>query len=226
MKFDKDLSAEYERGIRRTLPSYDAMLRLAQAFLQHHLPNQANILIVGVGSGNELLHFSEANDLWQFMALDPSQDMLDITTAKLQQQQLQHRVTLLNDTLLTASLNQKFDGATCLLVLHFIKDRQQQIATLQQLANQLKPGAPFIIVCKCGVQGSEQTEQQFDLWRAYWLQNTKLTTTQVNKMEQQIRALGFISEQEMFALLEEAGFEKISRFFSTTLFCGWTCYKK
>lgn len=226
MKFDKDLSAEYERGIRRTLPSYDAMLRLAQAFLQHHLPNQANILIVGVGSGNELLHFSEANNLWQFTALDPSQDMLDITTAKLQQQQLQHRVTLLNDTLLTASLNQNFDGATCLLVLHFIKDRQSQIATLQKLATHLKPGAPFIIVCKCGVQGSEQTEQQFDLWRAYWLQNTKLTTTQVNKMEQQIRALGFISEQEMFALLEEAGFEKISRFFSTTLFCGWTCYKK
>lgn len=226
MKFDKELSAEYERGIRRTLPSYDAMLRLSQAFLQMALPKQANILIAGVGSGNELLHFADTNHAWQFTALDPSQAMLTITQQKLYDQQLQNPVELLKGTVLNVSLTKQFDGATCLLVLHFIKTRAEQVATVKKLAEHLKQGAPFIIVCKCGEQGTEQTEQQFDLWRAYWLQNTKLSVEQVASMEKQIRSLSFITEQEMVCILKDAGFEKIARFFSTTLFCGWTCYKK
>ena len=226
MKFDKELSAEYERGIRRTLPSYDAMLRLSQAFLQMALPEKAHILIAGVGSGNELLHFADANHAWQFTALDPSQAMLAITKQKLSEQAVQNCTQLVEGTVLNASLTNQFDGATCLLVLHFIKTRAEQVATIKKLAQHLKQGAPFIVVCKCGKQGTEQTEQQFDLWRAYWLKNTKLSVEQVASMEKQIRSLSFITEQEMLCILNDAGFEKITRFFSTTLFCGWTCYKK
>ena len=32
MNFNTELATEYEKGIRRTLPSYDAMLRLTQTF--------------------------------------------------------------------------------------------------------------------------------------------------------------------------------------------------
>ncbi|HJH10348.1 MAG TPA: class I SAM-dependent methyltransferase [Metalysinibacillus jejuensis] len=226
MEFTKDLSAEYERGIRRTLPSYDAMLRLSQAFLSLTLDDQAHILVAGVGSGNELLHFAQANSHWQFTALDPSQAMLAITSEKLKNDQLQPRVTLVEGTVLQAPLTATFEAATCLLVLHFIKERAEQLATLQKIAEHLQPGAPFIIVCKCGELGNPETEQQFDLWRAYWLQNTKLTPEQVETMEQQIRTLGFLTEADMRSMLQTAGFEKITRFFSTTLFCGWTCFKK
>lgn len=225
MEFDKNLSAEYEKGIRRTLPSYDAMLRLTTAFMQMHLPQKASLLSIGVGSGNELIHLANANNQWHFTALDPSQAMLDITSQKLNTASLDKRVILKEGTILNTTMAKHFDGATCLLVLHFIKP-EEQLVTLQKIAACLTKGAPFVLACKCGQQGTEQTEEQFALWRAYWQQNTRLTYEQINDMETSIRALHFLSETDVIHLLEEAGFTRISRFFSTTLFSGWTCYKR
>jgi len=51
MEFNHTLANEYEKGIRRTLPSYDAMLRLIQTFYRSTLHEHADILVVGAGSG-------------------------------------------------------------------------------------------------------------------------------------------------------------------------------
>jgi len=180
MEFNHTLANEYEKGIRRTLPSYDAMLRLIQTFYRSTLQEQADMLIVGAGSGNEILQ-------------------LPATT---------------------------FDAASCVLVLHFIQGYEEKLSTLKEIYNHLKPGAPFTLVSKYGQPGTIETELQFDLWRSYWLQHTKLSTSDVAEMENSIRALSFMPEKEILTLLQEAGFIKPSRFFATTLFGGWVCFKK
>ena len=225
MKFNDDLATEYEKGIRRTLPSYDAMLRLTQTFFQSALPDEAQFLVVGAGSGNEILQLAEQKPHWSFVGVDPAEAMLHFAKERLNT--LPNNITLLHGTLLDTKLPiTQFDAASCLLVLHFIESYEEKLTTLKAIARHLKPGAPFVLVSKYGQLGSTETELQFDLWRAYWLQHTKLTSEQVADMEQSVRALSYMSEKDILTLLQEAGFSQPSRFFATTLFGGWICRKQ
>ncbi|MFJ7733001.1 class I SAM-dependent methyltransferase [Lysinibacillus sp. NPDC097231] len=225
MKFNNTLASEYEKGIRRTLPSYDAMLRLAQTFYQATLPDNADFLVVGSGSGNEILQFAENRPYWSFVGMDPAEAMLQIAKERLKS--LPNNISLYQGTILDTKLpSAKFDAASCILVLHFINDDQEKLATLKEIANNLKAGAPFVIVSKYGQLGSVETELQFDLWRAYWLQHTKLSPSEVADMENTIRSLSYMREEDILTLLQQAGFTKPSRFFATTLFGGWICYKE
>ncbi|MGE7913333.1 class I SAM-dependent methyltransferase [Lysinibacillus xylanilyticus] len=224
MEFNNTLANEYEKGIRRTLPSYDAMLRLTQTFYHSTLPEQAEFLIVGSGSGNEILQFAEKRPHWSFVGIDPSSAMLQIAEERLKP--LPNNMSLHQGTILDLLPSVKFDAASCILVLHFIDDYQEKLATLKEIANNLKPGAPFVLVSKYGQLGSLETELQFDLWRAYWLQHTKLSPSEVAEMEKSIRSLSFMREEDILSLLQQAGFTKPSRFFATTLFGGWICYKE
>ncbi|MDM5250910.1 MULTISPECIES: class I SAM-dependent methyltransferase [unclassified Lysinibacillus] len=225
MEFNNTLANEYEKGIRRTLPSYDAMLRLTQTFYQSTLPEKADFLIVGSGSGNEILQLAEKRAHWSFVGIDPSSAMLQIAEERLKP--LPNNMSLHQGTILDTLLpSVKFDAASCILVLHFINDHQEKLATLKEIANNLKPGAPFVLVSKYGQLGSLETELQFDLWRAYWLQHTKLSPSEVAEMEKSIRSLSFMREEDILSLLQQAGFTRSSRFFATTLFGGWICYKE
>ncbi len=224
MEFNYKLANEYEKGIRRTLPSYDTMLRLTQSFYQSALHEKAEFLVVGSGSGNEILQLAEERPHWSFVGIDPSEAMLQIAGERLKS--LPNKISFYQGTILDARLPAvKFDAASCVLVLHFIQDDQEKLATLKEIANRLKLGAPFVLVSKYGQPGSLETELQFDLWRAYWLQHTKLTPSDVAEMEQSIRSLSFMREEDILSLLQQAGFTKPSRFFATTLFGGWLCYK-
>ncbi len=224
MEFNNTLANEYEKGIRRTLPSYDAMLRLTQTFYHSTLPEKAELLVVGSGSGNEILQLAEHKPAWSFVGIDPSEAMLQIAEERLKS--LPNQISLYQGTILDTKLpTAEFDAASCILVLHFIIGDQEKLATLKEIANNLKPGAPFVLVSKYGQPGSLETELQFDLWRAYWLQHTKLTSSEVADMEKSIRSLSFMPEEDILTLLQKAGFTKPSRFFATTLFGGWICYK-
>lgn len=225
MEFNHTLANEYEKGIRRTLPSYDAMLRLIQTFYRSTLHEHAEMLIVGAGSGNEILQLADGRPHWSFMGIDPSESMLDIAKERLQS--LPNDLSFYQGTLLDTHLPAiKFDAASCVLVLHFIQGYEDKLSTLKEICNHLKPGAPFVLVSKYGRPGTIETELQFDLWRSYWLQHTKLSVADVAEMEKSIRALSFMAEEDILTLLQEAGFITPSRFFATTLFGGWVCFKE
>jgi len=225
MEFNHTLANEYEKGIRRTLPSYDSMLRLIQTFYRSTLHEHAEMLIVGAGSGNEILQLADGRPHWSFTGIDPSESMLDIAKERLRS--LPNDLSFYQGTLLDTHLPAiKFDAASCVLVLHFIQRYEDKLSTLKEIWNQLKPGAPFVLVSKYGRPGTIETELQFDLWRSYWLQHTKLSVADVAEMEKSIRALSFMAEEDILTLLQEAGFIKPARFFATTLFGGWVCFKE
>ncbi len=225
MEFNNSLANEYEKGIRRTLPSYDAMLRLIQTFYHSTLREKAEILIVGAGSGNEILQLAEGRPFWSFTGIDPSESMLKIAKERLKS--LSNMMSFHQGTILDTQLSTKnYDAASLVLVLHFIQDYEDKLSTLKEIANHLKPGSPFVLVSKYGEPGSIETELQFDLWRSYWLQHTKLSVSDVAEMEKSIRSLSFMREEDIVTLLQKAGFIKPSRFFATTLFGGWVCFKE
>ena len=80
MQFDKEMAAEYDKGVRRTLPTYDSMFKLVQAYLRANIDTTRKLLIIGAGGGNELATLGPANPEWTFTAVDPAPPMLDFAT--------------------------------------------------------------------------------------------------------------------------------------------------
>lgn len=76
--FDGPRSSRYDHKIRASIPGYEALHAMAHDFLRQALPEQARILVVGSGTGMELLTLGAAHTGWRFTATDLSSDMLAI----------------------------------------------------------------------------------------------------------------------------------------------------
>lgn len=223
MQFNTETATEYDRGIRRTLPSYDAMFRIVHAHLRYAINSTSEVLIIGAGGGTELAVLGPANKDWQFTAVDPSRPMLALAKEKVEQCALSERVQFIEGTVNLVEAQRQFDAATCMLVLHFIEDDAVKLQQLKAIRKRLKKGAPFIISAMYGDVESEEFERLFQLWKAYWADTTSLSTEEIDEMSNTIRNLSFLPEEKILHLLQTAGFGNITHFFKTNIFGGWIC---
>ena len=223
MEFNITMSAEYDKGVRRTLPTYDSMFRLVQAYLRANTEQHANILLVGAGGGNELTTFGPSNPGWTFTAVDPAPPMLDIARMKAEDLKLTDRVDFILGTIDNVDASNTYHAATCMLVLHFIVNVDEKLLLLKKIRQLLTSGAPFVLVSMYGDTSHPEFDELFALWKAYWLDTSDLTIVEVDEMEKTVRGLSFIPEEEILHLLREAGFGKIAKFFTTNMFGGWIC---
>jgi tRNA (cmo5U34)-methyltransferase len=223
MQFNEEMATEYDKGIRRTFPSYDAMFKLVQAYLRTNIEKNANILIVGAGGGTELELLGPANPGWLFTAVDPARPMLDLARNKVDQLKMTNRVDFIEGTIGEVEDGNLYDAATFLLVLHFIADNDEKLRQLKNIRQRLKSGAPFVLASMYGDLNDPAINTLFSLWKAYWLDSTNLCAAEVDEMEKSVRSLSFISEEEIVLLLRKAGFGSIAKFFQTNMFGGWIC---
>lgn len=223
MNFDATMATEYDRGIRRTLPTYDALFRLIQAYFRKNIEANSNLLIVGAGGGTELTTLGPENPGWAFTAVDPAPSMLDLARHKAEQVNLTDRVHFIEGTIDQVEATSLYDAATFMLVLHFIEDDAVKLQQLKSIRKRLKNGAPFVIAAMYGDRESEEFEELFALWKAYWCDTTNLSEAEVDEMEKTVRKLSFISEEKLVGMLGEAGFGHIAKFFTTNMFGGWIC---
>lgn len=224
MEFDADIATEYDKGVRRTLPTYDPMLRLTQTFLRSSLKEEASVLIVGGGGGNELKAFGPTNPGWNFTVVDPAKAMLELAEAKSNHLKLEKRVDLIHGTVENVPDHRSYDGATCILVLHFVADVEEKLALLKKIRFHLKPGSPFVLVTKFGDVNDPEFKTLVSLWKDYWLDTTNMTEEKVEELMKGTLTEASVTEEKVRELLTEAGFHKIAHFFKTNHFGGWICH--
>jgi len=133
--------ASYAAETPRKVPGLADLHRMATLLLAEKAPGAARILVVGAGGGLEIAAMAEARPAWRFTGVDPSPAMLDL--ARQAVLPFTDRVELVTGTVDQAP-PVPFDGATCLLVLHFL-DRSERLRTLQAIRRRLKPGARIVI---------------------------------------------------------------------------------
>ena len=113
-----------------------------------------------------------------------------------------------------------FDGAVCLLTMHFVP-RDQRLETLRQIHSRLAPGAPFVLAHI----SFSQTEPERSLWIARHVAFGGEVKGDVDKARQAIGTrLSILSPQDDEAMLEQAGFSGVSLFYAGLSFRGWVCY--
>ncbi|MDH2308758.1 class I SAM-dependent methyltransferase [Methylobacterium brachiatum] len=214
---DPDAVARYADNPPRMVPGYADMQRMAMLLLAERVPAKAKVLVLGAGGGLELKVFTESQPEWSFDGVDPSAAMLELARQTLGN--LADR-TRLHEGLIDNAPEGPFDGAVCILTLHFI-ERAERARTLQEVRRRLRPGAPFI-VAHFSIPQDER-----DLWLSRYA--AFATASGIDRVQAESAKTGIadhlpiLSPEEDEALLREAGFTGVSLFYAGFTFRGWVC---
>ncbi|MFP3919878.1 methyltransferase domain-containing protein [Lysinibacillus telephonicus] len=214
----------YEKNTRISVPTYDGLFMMVRSYFRAQLgEKKASLLVVGAGGGNELSAWGPSNPKWTFTGVDPSEEMLHIAKNKAVQLGLENRVELIQGTIDDIPLSKpKFDAASCILVLHFIDDEQEKLKLLRTIKDNLKSGAPFVLVSAYGDRDSSELYDRINVWKSFFL-DAGYEKSKADDMGKVIMNISFIPESQIAQLLKDAGFTNITRFYSTGLFAGWIC---
>lgn len=216
---------EYDNMAPSVLPGYQVMHQMALACLQAKLPDEANLLIVGAGTGMELVRFGKSSSKWQLLGIDPSENMLAVANNKIQQYGLSQQVKLFQgytDDLPDTSI---YDGATSILVMHFIPDDGAKLAFLQSIARRIKSSSPFILVDVFGEKGTDDFQQMICLMKEFWKEMGVTEAKKIDILETMDKGVYPISETRVLELLQEAGFSQVIRFYTGLWVSGWMAVK-
>jgi tRNA (cmo5U34)-methyltransferase len=119
-----------------------------------------------------------------------------------------------------------FDGATCILVMHFLKDDGAKLALLESICKRLKHGGTFVLVDGFGEPGSMEFEELQRAWKQYpMIHGVSSSTIEDAFNERIMKMIQFVPEERILELLGTAGFTKVFKFYSGFLYGGWMGYK-
>jgi tRNA (cmo5U34)-methyltransferase len=219
--FDTDFGARYDQFVRTLVFGYESMFNLILALLQTRVGSEARVLVVGSGTGAEVVTFGQAMPGWTFTAVDPSPKMVEQCRAKLQQAGLAGRVDLRQGYIEDVPSGEQFDLATLVLVLHFVPDDGSKLALLRGIAERLKPGGVFVLVQHSGDPESPAFQGTLSVLANYQILAGLPPEQARNISEEAVKTHYFVSEERTNELLTEAGFVEVERFYGALMTGGW-----
>ncbi len=209
----------YAEDTPERVPGFTDLHRMVLILLSERASENANVLVLGAGGGLELKAFAEARPDWSFVGVDPSRPMIDLALDVLGP--LGSRVQWVNGYVDDAPSG-LFDGATCLLTLHFLSV-EERLHVLQALRLRLKPDAPLVVAHHGRVPAGNA-----ELWLARsiaFAAGTMPESEQVAaSVSEMAKSLTLLSADEEEAILREAGFCDPAMFYAGLSFRGWVAY--
>ena len=214
---DPQSIGDYAARTARLVPGLFDMQRMAALLLAERAPADARVLVVGAGGGLELKLFAQLQSGWRFIGVDPSAPMLALAKSTLGGQA--SRVEWHEGYVDTAPSG-PFDGACCLLTLHFVEEGERA-RTLAQIHRRLKPGAPFVVMHL----SFDQTEPARSLWLQRYVAYAVASGVEPAKARTAADTIGaqvpVLSPDRDEALMRAAGFSEIDVFYTGLAFRGW-----
>jgi tRNA (cmo5U34)-methyltransferase len=225
-KFDAKRAAEYDRQSRIALAGYEAMHELTACCLAAALGTgtEKSLLIVGVGTGQEIATIGRHQPHWRFTAIDPSAAMIRFAETRLADLGLLHDRTTLRACHVSELPDAAYDGATLIGVLHHIHGDGAKADLLREIAARLKPGAPFVLGGNYRAYDSESLllAAWQERWRLYGATGAELAE-KFGRITQDVDPPA--SEEAVIDLLRDAGFSEVRRFFSSLFWGSWIARK-
>lgn len=224
-RFGVERSKTYDQRIMKVIPAYEAMHTLAEHLLSGNLSADAKLLLCGAGTGQEVVRYATNNPNWKITGFDLSAGMLELAREKIRRQALDSQKIHLLEGTIDAITEADFDAATSILVMHFIPDNGAKQAYLNEIFRRLKKNAMLILVDMVGAKNTETHNFYLSQWKHFHL---KMRDDPENVEEdfQRIEELVHpVSEDRMMALLQTAGFGRITQFYQALLFKGYVTYK-
>ncbi len=247
-------AANYAASISAKIPGYANLYEIGARLLRAALSAQAaeaqaaetderkpRLLIVGAGGGQELETFGRAEPDWRFVGVDPSAVMLEQARLRIRGTKIESRTLLVQGELgmfdrqglgespmvfeAHENSEEAYDGAACLLVLHFVRGRDAKKKLLRAIAERLKPGSPLLIASLNADFASPAYPAIMEAWRLHM-------QTEGVPAEDWLRFAASLGPQsdplpaeEVECLLRECGYAKPQRYFGAFLIDGWLTFR-
>lgn len=217
--FDQQ-AAGYDAQWAKTRPIRDCLYLLLDAAFAD-LPDEANVLCLGLGTGQELAHLAQARPGWRFTAVEPSGEMLSRCRSLAEREGFAARCVFHEGYLDSLPEAGPFDAATCFLVSQFLLDRGARIAFFRGIAQRLAPGG---LLASTDLAADTASEEYVFLLQA-WARMMAAAEVAPEAIERMRRAYGqdvaVLPPAGVEAILSEGGFPLPVRFFQAGLIHGW-----
>lgn len=216
--FDEERAATYDESIRTVAPGYEVLHEAIAAMMSATLNANAHLLVVGTGTGAEIIEMGRAHPEWQFTAVDPSPAMLDQCRANVSAAGLDDRVEYVVKRVEALSERARFDGATSIFVAHFLSPMDAKQRFFEAIRDQLKPKAPFGIADLYAAE-----DEQNDCRRAWrtWVARKCGTDEMERRFSRIDENISFIQEDQLQALLHCADFSSLTRLYQCFQWGAW-----
>lgn len=223
--FDASRSLQYDRKIKASMPGYEAIHAMTHDFLRLALPESANILVVGAGTGMELVTLGIANPGWRFTAVDTSAEMIEVCRNTIRNAGVEERVTIHLGPIDELPQHESFHAATSILVSHFIPATEERLAFYKAISSRLCGKGIFIIADLMGEKDSARFDLLMNAWKSHYA-FAGITPQEVEEdFARTKKVVSFIPENSLYSLLADGGFVDICHFYRAFLFCGYVCWK-
>lgn len=221
--FDGDYGAHYDSFIRQVIPGYESLHELACALLEPGCGNEGRVLVVGCGSGAELATMGECQPGWSFVGIDTSEFMVAQSRRLISSRGWENRVSLALGTIDSIPSNQPFNGATCILVSHFIDGDQAKIRLFREIRDRLATGARMIVADACEEESESFREMMACRWNFAKARGAEITRYQKFQVEcrQTLRPVPPDHEEE---LIKKSGFNTVRRFWTSLHINAWVAW--
>lgn len=222
-KFDAARAGEYAQQSRIALAGYDACHELSACMLSAALgeAKPARVLVVGAGgTAGEIIAAATLEPHWSFVAVDPSQPMLDLARDNIASAGIADRVETISGAVSDLDASPSFDAAIMIGVLHHLPGNEAKHDILTQIAMRLKPAAPLVVA------GNYRPYASQPLLMAAWANRWRMNGAKPEELQSRMNKIlqgaePPRSEDDVFALLFDAGFEAPIRFFSSLFWGAW-----
>lgn len=208
--------AQYADNARRMVPGLTLVHELTAALLAEAVPDSGRVLVLGAGGGLELSHLAGRQPGWTFDGVDPSAEMLTLAASTVGPHA--ERVAL-HEGYVDDAPEGPFDGAVCLLTLHFLAAEERE-RTLREMHRRLRPGAPLVTFHHSVPAGTARTK-----WLRRWARFTAAPGTDHARIDTTVETMAtrlpILTPEEDEALLRGAGFRDVAVFYGALTFRGW-----
>ena len=185
------------------------------------LPEDAHILCVGVGTGDELVHLASRNPGWNFTAVEPSGPMLEICRKRTLDEGVASRCVFHEGYLGSLPVIADFDAATCFLVSQFILSEGERSRFFREIAERLKPNG----ILASSDLASDVESPEYDILLRGWMQMMAAADVSPEAMERIRNAyandVGVLPPARIATIIESGGFEPPVQFFQSGLIHAW-----
>ena len=159
-------ASNYDEKIRKVIRGYNEMHDLSYYLLKDNLPENAKILVSGIGTGHEAITYAGNQKSWSIVGVDPTPEMVTSSKNKIAQLRLANKINVVEGRVENIKEN-NFDAATSILVMQFLKDNGDKENYLKNISEKLKKGGKLIVIDLEGQKNSEKFNLLLSAWKSH-----------------------------------------------------------
>lgn len=218
--FDQQ-AASYDTQWARMAPIRNCLHFLLGSMFAQQLPDDANVLCVGLGTGDELIYLASRHPGWTFTALEPSGSMLDVCKQRTEKEGIASRCVFRLGYIDSLPTAENYDAATCFLVSQFILEERERIGFFSEIAKRLKPKG----LLASSDLASDVESPEYEVLLPAWMSMIAAADISAENMERMRHAyandVGVLPPARVESIIKSGGFELPVQFFQSGLIHAW-----